>query len=327
MRAPDRDDLSQVRMLPYTLADPRLQQPHPVRALDGATSYLSVHVAQEVGYRPLRVDVHLPDQGNGPFPVVLYAHGGAFVGGVKEIGPWAALPGRGVAVVSVEYRLAGEAIFPAPIRDIETVWCWLMATGEQFRLDSERIALWGSSAGAYLIGGAVLAIAGTGSEELESARATLSGVVLHYPPVDFAHMLMQWRECPELAEGLRNSMRALFGVDYAVPAAVPAHTSLVEAVAGAAALPPFHVAHGDADTVVPLSQSVLLCEALRRRGVPAGLQVVAGEEHATAAFSTWEVVRPAAEFLESVWNAPTADLGARVASATASGTQSFDLST
>jgi acetyl esterase/lipase len=306
MRAADVYDVSEARVLPYTVVDPRLQQPHPVRALDAATSYLNVSVAHDVGFRPLRVDIHVPELGEGPFPVVLYAHGGGFVGGVKEIGPWSALPGQGIAVVSVEYRLAGEARFPAAIRDIETVLCWLVAAADDFGLDADNIALWGSSAGAYLAGGAMLGIAATESAELTSARARVQGVVLHYPPVDFGHMLAQWRDRPDLAGRLRSSMRALFGVDYAVSEEVPARTSLSRAVAEACVLPPFHVAHGDADTVVPVSQSVLLCDALRRRGVRAGLQVVSGEEHATAAFSSWEVVQPAVEFLRSVWTMPRA---------------------
>lgn len=326
MTAIDPSDLPEVRVLPYTVVDPRLQQPHPVRALDGATSYLNVQVAHEIGYRPLRVDVHVPEHGDGLFPVVLYAHGGAFVGGVKEIGPWGALPGQGIAVVSIEYRLAGEAKFPAAIEDIETTLLWLVASGREFGLDAGRTALWGSSAGAYLAGGAILGIAGVESAELASARERVRGVVLHYPPVDFGQMLAHWHGSPEPYARLRSSMRALFGVDYPGPADVPAHTSLVEAVARTATLPPFHVAHGDADTVVPIDQSVLFCDALRRRGVEVGLQVVAGEEHATPAFSTWDVVGPAVAFLRSVWQLPAAGSGPHIASAAAAGTQSIDLS-
>lgn len=324
MTAEDVNDFSDVRVLPYTEIDPRLHRPHPVRALDGATSYLNVQIAHDMGYRPLRVDVHVPEQGDGPFPVVLYVHGGGFVGGIKEIGPWGALPRHGIAVVSVEYRLAGEAKFPAAIRDVETALTWLVTAGPQFGLWTDRIALWGSSAGAYLAGGVIVGLAGTDSEEVITARSRVGGVVLHYPPVDFGHMLTEWHDRPDLADRLRGSMRALFGVDYAAPSDVPAHTSIVAAVAKADALPPFHLAHGDADTVVPVSQSVLLYETLRRHGVPAGLQVVPGEEHATAAFSDWPVVGPAVEFLRAAWGVPTAGHGVHIASDAAAGTQSID---
>lgn len=324
MTAEDVNDFSDVRVLPYTEIDPRLHRPHPVRALDGATSYLNVAVTHEMGYRPLRVDVHVPEQGAGPFPVVLYVHGGGFVGGIKEIGPWGAVPRNGIAVVSVEYRLAGEAKFPAAIRDVETALAWLVAAGPQFGLDTDRIALWGSSAGAYLAGGVIVGLAGTESEEVTSARARVRGVVLHYPPVDFGHMLAQWQDRPDLADRLRGSMRALFGVDYAAPSEVPEDTSIVAAVGRTAGLPAFHLAHGDADTVVPVSQSILLYETLRDHGVPAVLQVVPGQEHATAAFSEWPVVGPAVEFLRSVWGVPTAGHAAHIASGAATGTQSID---
>jgi acetyl esterase/lipase len=67
------------------------------------------------------MDVILPSEGEGPFPTIVFVHGGGWTGGNKELytagGALQALE-RGYAVAAVDYRLAGEAQYPAPIYDI-----------------------------------------------------------------------------------------------------------------------------------------------------------------------------------------------------------------
>jgi len=53
----------------------------------------------------------------------------------------------GFAVAAVEYRLSGEALFPAQLHDLKAAVRWLRATAEPFRLDPRHIAGWGASAG------------------------------------------------------------------------------------------------------------------------------------------------------------------------------------
>jgi hypothetical protein len=68
-----------------------------------------------------RLDIYLPDQGGGPLPVLFVIHGGAFeIGDKRDINLPPYLRGleRGYAVVSVNYRLSGEAIFPAGPQDV-----------------------------------------------------------------------------------------------------------------------------------------------------------------------------------------------------------------
>ena len=69
--------------------------------------------------------------GEGPFPVILSIHGGAFKSGDKGDGQVTAmLEGlkRGYAVVPINYRLSGEAIFPAQIYDVKAVVDWFGPT-------------------------------------------------------------------------------------------------------------------------------------------------------------------------------------------------------
>ena len=99
-----------------------------------------------------KLDIYLPSDGNGPFPIVLHIHGGAFFIGDKcDIHLMSFLSGleRGYAVVGVNYRLSGEAIFPAGLQDIKAAIGWLRDNTEPYHLDGNRMAACGGSAGGY----------------------------------------------------------------------------------------------------------------------------------------------------------------------------------
>ena len=98
-----------------------------------------------------KLDIYLPDEGDGLFPVILYLHGGAFsIGDKRDIYVLNILKSikRGYAVVSVNYRLSGEAIFPAGIQDVKAAIRWIRANCKKYNLDGNRIGVWGCSSGA-----------------------------------------------------------------------------------------------------------------------------------------------------------------------------------
>ena len=100
-----------------------------------------------------KLDVYLPDEGDGPFPVILSIHGGAFRAGDKgdnQVVPMLEGVKRGYAVVSVNYRLSQEAIFPAQIYDIKAAVRWIRANAKQYKFNPDKIAAWGGSAGGHL---------------------------------------------------------------------------------------------------------------------------------------------------------------------------------
>ena len=107
----------------------------------------------ELRYGPDRLqslDLHVPE-GGGPAPVVVYFHGGAFVGGDKHpCAPQlvALLAARGIAFACADYRLAPAVHFPVPMRDGARAVQWLRAHAAEYRLDPSRVALMGLSAGA-----------------------------------------------------------------------------------------------------------------------------------------------------------------------------------
>ena len=128
--------------------------PAPIPAAETA------HIARkmfDIAYADLspaqRLDIYWPAAGDGPFPVIVAIHGGAFMGGDKrelQLTPMLAGLERGYAVVSINYRMSGEARFPALVHDVKAAIRWVRAHAAQFLFDPARIAAWGGSAGGYL---------------------------------------------------------------------------------------------------------------------------------------------------------------------------------
>ena len=100
-----------------------------------------------------KLDIYLPDEGDGPFPTIIWAHGGAFLGGDKrDMQSVYVIDGirRGYAVISAEYRFCGEAKFPAAVFDFKLALRFLRANAAKWFLDGDRFFTGGDSAGAYL---------------------------------------------------------------------------------------------------------------------------------------------------------------------------------
>ena len=103
-------------------------------------------------YRDNEADIYIPKDRKGPFPVVLWIHGGAFVGGDKEdVKIYAtALAAEGFAVVCMNYRRAPEAKYPVPIIQTGEVYQWIRGISGVYSLDINRFFLAGDSAGAHI---------------------------------------------------------------------------------------------------------------------------------------------------------------------------------
>jgi acetyl esterase/lipase len=110
------------------------------------------------GYRPLRLDLYRQTGVTRLRPLVMFIHGGAYSFANPRVGAGfrnfpailAALAERGYVVASIEYRLSGEALFPAQIDDVVAALSYLRGNAARLGIDPARIALWGMSAGAHL---------------------------------------------------------------------------------------------------------------------------------------------------------------------------------
>jgi len=204
-----------------------------------------------LGFRPLTLDLYLPEAVNAP--VVLFVHGGGwragsrrmFVPHVNEQDSFGRIVAAGFAVASFDYRLSGEAVFPAQVEDARAALAWLRASGDEFGFDGSRVVLWGESAGATIV--ALLGL---------DADSAVLGVVDWYGPSDLVAMA-EGLNADELAASRETGWLGVSAVDDPdrARAASPAF-----AVRDGS--PPFHIAHGLADVAVPFAQSRELADAL-----------------------------------------------------------------
>lgn len=220
-----------------------------------------------------KLDIYLPDEGDGPFPVIISIHGGAFKSGDKADGQVTAmLEGlkRGYAVVSINYRLSGEAIFPAQIYDVKAAVRWIRAKANQYKLNDEKMAAWGGSAGGHL--SALLGTSG-GVKELEdltqgnaAQSSRVIAIVDWFGPTDFMKMDEQLKEGnvknPQIHSVPGSPESELIGKNLMdapelVQAANP-ETYITKDD------PPFFIQHGRIDNLVPYQQSVNLAGKLEK---------------------------------------------------------------
>lgn len=132
----------------------------------------------------LPVRVYVPD-GDGPHPVLVYYHGGGWVLGGLDTHDTvcAALANRTpCAVLSVDYRLAPEHPFPAPLEDAYAAAEWVEANGDRINVDPDRIAIGGDSAGGNLAA-AVALMARDRSDTPTVVHQLLVYPAVHSPPI------------------------------------------------------------------------------------------------------------------------------------------------
>jgi acetyl esterase/lipase len=274
------------------MSRPELAGARPQPVFDGVDSYFELQYAVVPGFRPLVLDLHVP-AGQRTCPVVVYAHGGGFVGGSRTMGPWAFLLEAGYAVASVDYRLASEAQFPFPIHDLAAAVRWVRANAEKYRLDPGLVIGFGSSAGGYLMN--ALALTGpdlpglTGSlGPTPEVSIALDAMIDHYAPTDFS----------TLGITADSPLLKFLGFD---PSQRPEDAELANLCRYArAGSPPFLIAHGDADTVVDFEHSRRLFDALTSAGARAELIVVEGANHGAVEFDQPAMHTQTLNFLESV---------------------------
>src|SRR5712692_9097711 len=122
---------------------PRLSETHELR---------EDVVYAHTGGVPLRFDHYRPRKVQGPAPVVVVVHGGAWMTGDPSQAAGNALhfARRGIATVSLSYRLAPAHRFPAPVHDVRWGLRHLRAHATELGIDPERVALLGLSAGSHI---------------------------------------------------------------------------------------------------------------------------------------------------------------------------------
>lgn len=138
-------------------AKPEVPEIKGTRVDSSPSPHLEQHldlVYAEYGDRKLHLDLFRPKDAKTPLPTVVVVHGGGWINGDKTKFRAMAqqLAERGYVTAAIEYRLAGEARFPAAIHDANAATRWLRAHAKEYGIDSERIGAVGGSAGGHLVG-------------------------------------------------------------------------------------------------------------------------------------------------------------------------------
>ncbi|MGQ9576346.1 MAG: alpha/beta hydrolase fold domain-containing protein [Thermoguttaceae bacterium] len=235
----------------------------------------------KVGDKRLLLDLYLPEKADGPLPVIVGIHGGGWRNGSKAGGQGSWLARHGYAVAVINYRLSGEAVFPAQIEDCKAAVRWLRAHAKKYNLDPDRFGAMGHSAGGHLT--SLLATTGDVKEFDKGDHLTVSSRIQAACPIsgptDFLQMDANAPKGVKLKHDAPNSPEArLIGGPIQENKEKAAKANPITYVTKDD--PPLLIVHGDQDPVVPVHQAQLLYEALKKAGVEVKLHLVKGAGHA-----------------------------------------------
>ena len=236
---------------------------------------------------PLRLDLLVPET-PGAKPLVVYVPGGGFVAANKEM----ALERRtylaeaGYAVASVEYRtVLNGATYREAVADAKSAIRFLRAHGDEYGIDTSKVAIWGESAGGYLASmvGATNTIVAFETPDNFGHSSAVQAVINQFGASDLLRLAADFDPEAQQAHLRPGTPAAAFilgaGTDKSLaddPEAVALADPTTYVAAGT---PPFLHFHGSADNLISPSQSLLLHTALLDNGVESARYVLTGAEH------------------------------------------------
>jgi len=269
-----------VSLVPFVAAHAQAPQS---RVPEGVKAHRDLAYAEN-GHERQKLDLFLPEKSGAPLQLLIWIHGGGWQAGSKDCCPalHSGFVERGYAVASIAYRLSGHAIFPAQIEDCKAAIRWLRAHAAEYNLDPRRFGVWGSPAGGHLV-----ALVGTsgdmkqfdvGSNLDQSSR--IQAVCDYYGPTDFTVFVTTpgyeshaTAESPEAKLIGGTVMENDYKAARVNPITYVSHDD-----------PPFLIVHGDKDPTVPINQSQILFDALKKAGVSAHFHTIHGAGHGGPGF-------------------------------------------
>ncbi|MBI5394606.1 MAG: alpha/beta hydrolase, partial [Verrucomicrobia bacterium] len=265
----------------FAVAVSHAQDRPPARVPEGVKTHRNLAYVQD-GHERQRLDLYVPEKADAPLPLIIWIHGGGWAAGSKDNCPplRQGFTGRGYAVASIGYRLSGDAIFPAQIEDCKAAIRWLRAHAKEYGLNPDRFGVWGSSAGGHLV-----ALVGTsgGVKEFDvgahlDVSSRVQAVCDYYGPTDLLQMDAHAPPDARLKHDPATSPESrLIGGPIQENKEKTGRANPIAYVSKDD--PPFLIVHGDKDPLVPIHQSELLFDALRKAGVSVRFHTIHGAGH------------------------------------------------
>jgi len=293
---------------PAALADPP----------SNAVAHRGLIYASIDGYRALELDLYVPADASSPVPLVVWIHGGAWIFGARSQPPGDWDPNlvfqsaidAGLAVATIDYRHSREAPFPAQLHDSKAAVRYLRTFAPQLGIDADHIAVWGESAGGHLA--ALVALVNDPDLEGDIGATGVSSDVraaVCFYPITNAATLPPTSDLPVNATQPPTPTEIMLeGSPWPYEEGLRRMSPLSYVRSDA---PPMLLIHGEADRLVPVSQSQQLAQALKQVNADVHLITVPGLHHVFYAGDPEVHVGTAIEFLAGILKAPSPALGTK----------------
>jgi len=241
----------------------------------------------------LKLDLARPPSGDGPFPLVVCIHGGAWRGGSKiwYHGRLRDFARHGYVAATVDYRFCPQDRFPAQVEDAKCAVRFLRAHAKEYKIDSGHVAALGDSAGGHLslmlgLMDPADGLEGTGGNADQPSK--VQAVVNYYGPTDFSVPLTP---NPVVIGWVSDFLGTKDQKDPIVAKASPiTYVGKND--------PPVLTFHGTVDPLVSLDHPKRLHEALQKAGVTEHLEIIQGAGHGFAALSLDRTIKMTYAFLD-----------------------------
>ncbi len=265
--------------------------------------YLDLAYAQDSKAQTL--DIFIPE-GEGPFPAVMLIHGGGFKFGDKssEYSLAKYLLAHGYVAVTINYRLSGEAKFPAAVHDCKAALRFLRGNAQRYAIQEDKIATWGASAG-----GNLSAMMGTSAGDdfadgqlgdFPTKSTRIQACIDWFGPINFAQMIPE-AQVLGFKEGFDVAIESAYlGAD----ASDPKQAHLVKQANPSSYIdkndPPFYVQAGDQDANIPYLQSKHFSDTLAKvlGDDKVTFELIQGGKHGGAKFTKEENLAKILTFLD-----------------------------
>ncbi len=240
-----------------------------------------------------QLDLYLPkdyEKAAKPYPLVVVVHGGGWTKGSKDeyvgIANW--LVPKGYIVAINNYRLLDKAFFPAQLQDCKAAVRWLKAHADEYKIDKDRVGLWGASAGGQLV--ALMGSTGDTKEfdigENLDQTSEVQVVCDMFGVTSFEKLMEERTKGSPIV--MEMYAQKLVGPKVKESAKILAAYSALNHIKKGTA--PTIIVHGDEDPLVPYDQSVIYEKALKDGGIDCEFITVPGGKHDKSTAYTPEVL-------------------------------------